>query len=178
MARCQRNSKGAYSAKSEFQAIRHYPDGREVLVRLRYAGGDRDRIALAPVDRLTIQESDSGAMVEFDGKPVGIVQSVDTGTDRVNVLRFDRIDDLVGERFRSAGGGRSVDYAGVWFHGQQQQNWTAYVQAWLSERAKFAVFPANSKAGTPSSRCEVRVDVIAWDRATLPIPSTTRRRRC
>lgn len=93
-----------FSAASEFRAIRHYGGGQEVVIRLKHAGGDKDHITLAPVDKLTIRESDSGAIVELDGRPVGIVLSIDTGTDRVTVLRFDWIDELVGERFRGGSG--------------------------------------------------------------------------
>ena len=100
-----------FSAASEFRAIRHYGGGQEVVIRLKHAGGDKDHITLAPVDKLTIRESDSGAIVELDGRPVGIVLSIDTGTDRVTVLRFDWIDELVGERFRGGSGNGTLSSA-------------------------------------------------------------------
>jgi hypothetical protein len=95
------------SASSELRAVRHYAGGQEVIIRLKYAGGDKDHIMLAPVDKLTIRASDSGAIVELDGRLVGIVLSVDAGTDRVRALRFNRIDELVGDRFGTASVGRA-----------------------------------------------------------------------
>src|SRR5207247_9456462 len=97
----------------EFQAIRHYPSGRETIVRLKPAGGIKHLLTLAPVDNLHIRESDSGAIVMLDGRPAGIVQSVETGSDRVNVLRFDMVDQLVGDRFRSSGARGALRFPGA-----------------------------------------------------------------
>lgn len=85
----------------EFRVVRHEANGRETVIRLTYAGGLRHQLTLAPLDKLTVQEGDSGSLVEVAGRPVGIVQSVNTATDRVNVLRLDQIEQLVGDRFHS-----------------------------------------------------------------------------
>lgn len=164
--------RGASSlARGEFRAIRHYPDGREVIIRLTYGGGRKDELSLAPVDKSTIRESDSGSMVELEGRLVGIVKSVSTDTDRVNVLRFDRIDELVGDRFRGASGSRAVSYAGVLRSGRQNPTWSTYVQAWMTEKAGLTVVPtAVSAKVMPRPACEVKVEVLSWDRVPVSNP--------
>lgn len=161
----------SFGSKSEFRAIRHYPGGQEVIVYLKHAGGDKDRLTLAPVDAVTIRESDSGSIVELDGKLAGIVQSVATDTQRVSVLRFDRIDALVGERFRKSAGGGVVSFAGVFFNGRPNPNWGTYVQAWISEKAGRTVVPSAAAAKLdPKPVCEVKVDVVAWERVAAANP--------
>jgi hypothetical protein len=171
-----------FSGIGELRVVRHYPNGRETLVRLQYAGGLRHQLTLAPIDKLTIRESDSGALVEADGRPVGIVQSVETSTDRVNVLRFDQIDQLVGDRFRNAVVRAPVRYAGVFNRGRHNPTWTTYVQAWLTETAgrPVVVVPppvpgrpnpaAPPPAETSRAACEVKVEVMAWERLSVPNP--------
>jgi len=157
-------------ATKEFQAIRHYPSGRETIVRLKSAGGIKHLLNLAPVDSLRIRESDSGAIVMLDGRPAGIVQSVDSGTDRVNVLRFDTIDQLVGDRFRSTGGGGVLNFEGVVWQGRIHPHWTTYLQAWLMEQAgKQVVTVSGPKA--PTDLCSIRVEVLSWDRIAVPNPA-------
>jgi hypothetical protein len=164
-------TRATFSSRNEFRAVRHYATGRETIVRLQHAGGVKHLLTLAPVDKLTIRESDSGAIVELDGRPVGIVQSIDTATDRVNVLRFDTIDQLVGDRFKGATTG-PVSYVGVLSRGRPNPLWSTYVQSWLTEKAGRAVLPA---AATPNraapSVCEVKVDVLAWERMSVPNPA-------
>lgn len=154
-----------------FRAIRHYPDGRESIVRLAYGGASKDELLLAPVDRTGIQEGDSGSIVEFEGRLAGIVKEVRMSTDRVAVLRFDRIDDLIGDRFRSASGNRVVSYAGVMQGGRENPTWSQYVQAWMAEKDGLTVIPAARAAGvTPRPPCEVKVDVLSWDRVPVNNP--------
>ncbi len=158
------------STEHEFQVFRDYPSGKETIVRLKYAGGTKDRLALAPVDKLTVRESDSGAIVMLDGRPAGIVQSVDTGIDRVNVLRFDMIDQLIGDRFRNSGG-RVIAYAGVLWRGRENPTWSAYVKAWITENIGGAVIPASSTGGvTSKAACAVKVEVLSWDQVRVPNP--------
>jgi hypothetical protein len=166
--------------------VRHYPNGRETIVRLQYAGGIRQTLTLGFVDRLRVRESDSGAMVEYGGKPVGIVQSVDTGSDRVNVLKFDAIDQLVGDRFRSRTNA-PVGYAGVFQRGRQNAEWSTYIQSWLTEQARRPVVlvetpvpgrpaPRNGASTAAPARgaakplCEIKVDVMSWERLPVPNP--------
>jgi hypothetical protein len=162
--------RAAFSSRNEFRAVRHYTNGRETIVRLQHAGGVKHLLTLAPVDKLTIRESDSGTIVELDGQLVGIVQSVDPATDRVSVLRFDVIDQLVGDRFRGAASG-PVSFVGVLSHGRANPLWSTYVQAWLTETAGRAVLPAaaGARRGAPTV-CAVQVDVLAWERLSVPNP--------
>jgi hypothetical protein len=175
-----------FSSPTEFHVVRHYPNGRETIVRLQYAGGIRQTLTLGFVDRLRVRESDSGAMVEYGGKPAGIVQSVDTGSDRVNVLKFDAIDQLVGDRFRSRTNA-PVGYAGVFQRGRQNAEWSTYIQSWLTEQARRPVVLVESPIpGRPAPRrgtstpaparqaskplCEIKVDVMSWERLPVPNP--------
>jgi hypothetical protein len=99
------------------------------------------------------------------------VQSVDVASDRVNVLRFDAIDQLVGDRFRGTSTG-PVSFAGVLRNGRPYPIWSTYVQSWLTETAGRAVLPpvAGRGATGPRSTCEVKVDVLAWERVSVPNP--------
>jgi len=161
----------SFGSKSEFRAIRHYSGGQEVIVYLKHAGGDKDRITLAPTDAMTIRESDSGSIVELDGKLAGIVQSIATETQRVSVLRFDRIDDLVGDRFRSSAAGRVVSFAGVLVQGRPKPDWSTYVQSWISEKTGSTVVPtATAATAVPKPICDVKIDVVAWDQVAAPNP--------
>ena len=160
------------SDAKEFQAIRHYPSGRETIVRLKSAGGIKHLLTLAPVDNLRIRESDSGAIVLLDGRPAGIVQSVETGSDRVNVLRFDMVDQLVGDRFRSSGGRGALSFAGVLWQGRLHPTWTTYVQSWLMEQAGRQVVTGAAPGATPPPElCSVRIEVLSWDRGSVPNPA-------
>jgi len=160
------------SGAKEFQAVRHYPSGRETIVRLKAAGGIKHLLTLAPVDNLRIRESDSGAIVLLDGRPAGIVQSVETGTDRVNVLRFDMIDQLVGDRFRSNGGSAVLRFEGVLWRGRIHPTWTTYVQSWLMEQAgRQVVTGPVPVAAPPEGLCSIRIEVLSWDRGSVPNPA-------
>ena len=162
------------TSQSEFRAVRHYPNGRETIVRLQYAGGIRHLLTLAPVDRLTVRESDSGTLVLFDDRMAGIVQSVDSASDRVNVLRFDTIDTLIGDRSRGSSAG-PVQLESVLLRGRANPTYATYVQAWLTEKAGRTVLPPGSgrssgaNAGSANA-CRISVDVLAWDRVSIENP--------
>ena len=144
------------TSRTAFEAVRHYPSGgRETLIALRYAGRTNDTFTLAPIDRTTIRESDSGSIVRVDDKLAGMVQSVDSKTDRVEVLRFDVIDRLLGDRFR--GSGRApLAIEGVRSRGQLNPNWTAYLRSWVAEATGRNAVPAND----PSAKCRIAVDLM------------------
>ena len=161
----------SFSGSSAFRAVRHYTSGKEAIVRLTHAGGDRNHFSLAPVDKSNIRESDSGTIVEFEGKPVGIVLSVNTATDRVTVLRFDRIDELVGERFRGSAAASLVSFLGVLHGGRENPTWTQYMQAWMTEKAgRTVIAPARSGGEAAKAKCEVKVEVLAWEQARVANP--------
>jgi len=155
-----------FTSRTHFEAVRHYPDGRETLVLLRYAGGTPQHFQLAPVDKLRIVESDSGSIVLLEGEPAGIVQSVEPQEDRVVVLRFDTIDQLVGDRFRQVDATAALSFAGVFESGRRHANWSTYLQSWLLERAGRSIVPA----GDPAARCDLKVDVVSWQRKQGPNP--------
>lgn len=155
-----------FGTQSLFEAIRHYPSGRETIVRLRFVGRTETTLTLGPVDRMTVRESDSGSIVMFDGKVAGIVQRVDPASDRVEVLRFDVIDQLVGVRFRGANRLRRVALDGVFRQGRAVPTWTVYARSWLEEGGHAAVVEANDRRAT----CRVRADVISLQPAREPNP--------
>jgi hypothetical protein len=154
-----------WNSRSLFEATRHYPDGRESVVELRWAGGTADTLTLARTDRMEIRSADSGALVRQDQRAAGIVKQVDTAIDRVEVVRFDLIDRLIGERFRgSTAGGLTFD--GVFHHGRPHANWTSYASAWLTEKGGRPLV----NAADTQSRCRVRAEVIAWSQRSQPNP--------
>jgi hypothetical protein len=149
-----------WNTASMLEARRHYPDGRDTRILLRWAGGTADTLSLAHTDRTGIRSSDSGALVYQGERIVGLVRSVDTAADRVDVLRFDVIDRMVGDRFRGvrSAGANAVAFEGVFFHGRPHANWTTYVGAWLTEGAGKTLVDVAS----PQWRCRVRAEVIDW----------------
>jgi hypothetical protein len=144
------------TSRTAFEAVRHSPEGgRETLIALRYAGRTTSTFTLAPLERTRIQKSDSGSMVRMDDKLAGIVQSVNPGSDRIEVVRMDVIDKLFGERFR--GSGRApLAIEGVRSRGQLNPNWTAYLRSWVAESTGRNAVPAND----PSAKCRIAVDLM------------------
>jgi hypothetical protein len=162
----------SFTPKSEFYATIHHADGRESIVRLTYAGGIKHLLTLAPADKFRVIASDSGSLVVFDDKAAGIVQAVDESADRVNVIRFDMIDQLVGDRFRgsAAAVAGALGYDGVLWHGQPNPNWSTYVQAWLTEKAGRTVYATKGDVPVPPGACSLKVEVLSWDRVPVNNP--------
>lgn len=156
----------SWTPRSELVAVRHYPNGREAVIALRWAGGTPDTLTLARVDRMEIRSSDSGSMVLLGDRTVGIVKEVDTAVDRVEVLRFDVIDRLLGDRFRASGAG-AVVFDGVIHRGRPQATWTNYVRAWFTESAGRPLVEASH----PAARCRVRSEVIDWSQRNVENPA-------
>lgn len=158
------------NSKTMFEAVRHYASGgRESIIALRYAGRTGDVLTLAPLDRTTIRESDSGTMVRFEDKLAGIVRAVDPKTDRVDVLRMDTIDKLIGERFR--GGGRApLAIEGVYNRQAINANWTAYLRTWVSENTGRPAVTGND----PSAKCRLAVNLMDLKPIQMPNPDYER----
>ena len=156
----------AWTPRSEFDVARHYPGGRVSVMTLRWAGGTQDTLTLRPADKMEIRSSDSGSLVRQGERMAGIVKQVDTATDRVEVVRFDLIDRLVGERFRGTGAA-AVTLDGVFNRGRAQANWTSYVAAWLTDSARRPLVPA----GDAAARCRIRAEVIDWSQRNEPNPA-------
>lgn len=155
-----------WNSGSMLEARRHYPDGRETVILLRWAGGTADALTLAFTDRTGIRSSDSGALVYQGERIVGLVRRVDTAADRVDVLRIDVIDRLVGDRFRGTRAADAVAFEGVFFQGRPHANWTSYVSAWLTEGAGKTLVDGAS----PQWRCRVRAEVIDWSQRGVENP--------
>lgn len=154
-----------WSTRTELEAVRHYPNGRESVILLRWAGGSADTLTLARTDRMEIRSSDSGALVRLGERPAGIVKAVDTASDRVEVVRFDVIDRLLGDRFRSAGAA-ALAFDGVFHRGRVHANWTTYVGAWLTDTARRTLVPA----GDAQARCRLRTEVVDWTQRSTTNP--------
>ena len=152
--------------KSMFEVVRHYPGGRELLVMLRYAGGSADRLTLAFVDKLRIVSSDSGSIARLEGRLAGIVVRVITESDRVEVLRFDVIDRLVGERFKGAAVAVPIAVDGVLYRGRVHPTWTTYLRSWLTERAGRTVVELTDS----TAQCRIGIEVIEWKQMSVPNP--------
>jgi hypothetical protein len=122
---------------------------------------------LAPTDKTRIRESDSGSFVRTDDKLAGIVQTVKTGDDRVEVLRLDVVDQLIGQRFRGESGKAALSLAGVFQNNRADPQLTTFVQSWLMESGGHSVVAS----GNAAARCDVRVDVMAWERVAVDNPN-------
>lgn len=155
----------AWSTRTELEVLRHYPNGREAVMLLRWAGGSTDTLSLARIDRMEIRSSDSGSLVRQGDRMAGIVKEVDTGSERVEVVRFDVIDRLLGDRFRSARTA-ALTFDGVLHRGRPNANWTTYVGAWLTDTASRPLVPA----GDPQARCRIRTEVIDWTQRSAANP--------
>ncbi len=126
----------------------------------------RGWLLAAPVDKTAIVQSDSGSIVRQDGRIAGVVTRVDPSTDRVEVLRFDLIDKLVGDRFRGAAKRVPVQVDGVFRGGRPNPNWSAFLRAWVRETAGRPIVAPQD----PAARCRIAVDVLEWRRAQVPNP--------
>lgn len=155
-----------FDTRSVFEAVRHYANGREVIIRLTYAGSTPNTLTLAPADKMNVRASDSGSLVLFEGRAAGIIQRVDPATDRIEVLRFDVIDQLLGSRFRVVDAKRKVVLDGVYRGNHPVPNWSVYLRSWLEEGGHASVVDAKDK----EANCRVRGDVLAWQPAQEPNP--------
>ncbi|MBE7418831.1 MAG: hypothetical protein HS128_14025 [Ideonella sp.] len=155
------------TSRDLFEAVRHSPEGgRETLIALRYAGRTTHTLTLAPVDPKTrIQKGDSGSMVRLDGRLVGIVKQVRPDADRVEVVRIDVIDKLLGERLR--GGGRSpLAIEGVRSRGRVDPRWSPYLREWVARSTGRQAVPA----GDPGAKCRIAVDLMDIRPTQVPNP--------
>ena len=160
-------SSATFTSKNLFEVVRHTPDDRETILPVRYVGGTSNTVTLAPTDKLKTQVTFSGSVVRADRGTLAIVQKVDPATDRIEALRFDVIDGLVGSRFKNAAqSGSPVHFAGVFQRDRINSNWTTYVNAWLRDESGRQVFPAENAA----ARCGIRVNVLDWARGNVPNP--------
>lgn len=65
------------NSQTQFEVVRHYPNGRESIVLLRYAGSTPGELQLQHVDSTRIIPSDSGSLLFLGDNPAGIVKEVD-----------------------------------------------------------------------------------------------------
>jgi hypothetical protein len=159
--------KSKFTSKSVFEIVRHTPDDRETILPVSYVGGTSNTVTLAPVGKMKARVTFSGSVVRAGENLLALVQTVDPATDRIEALRFDVIDRLVGSRFKSAvRGGSPVTFAGVFQKDRVNPNWTTYLNAWLREQGNRPVVPAQNN----TARCDIRLNVIDWTRANLPNP--------
>lgn len=152
-----------FTTKDTFDLVRHHPDGnREELLVMHYAGGSPDTLALTPV----VEQGYSGSVVRFGGQLAGLVQEVHPGTGRTDALRFDVIERLVGHMLKSVQSSAPVHMSGVFQRERENATWSAYVSAWIREKAGRATVDASDRA----ARCQIRVNVIEWARSQVPNP--------
>ncbi len=155
-----------FNSKSTFDVVRHTPDDRETILPVSYVGGTSNTITLAPVGKMKTQVTFSGSVVHADDNLLALVQKVDPATDRIEALRFDVIDRLVGSRFKSVRGAAPVHLSGVLDRGRASPNWTAYVNAWIREETG----RVTADSSDPSARCQISVNVMEWARGRVPNP--------
>lgn len=154
-----------FGRSSEFYFIRQDPNGRETLVELRWAGGSPGSLTMSQADRMEVRKADSGSLVYFGDRPVGIVLSIDPATDRIEVRRFDVIHGLVGSRFAGSSD-VLVSLESVKHNGRDNPNWLSYVSTWFGQGDA----PTMAGAGHPDARCRVSVDILHYDTSSIANP--------
>lgn len=153
------------NSQTQFEVVRHYPNGRESIVLLRYAGSTPGELQLQYVDSTRIIPSDSGSLLFFGDHPAGIVKEVDP--DRgVFVVPFPVVREVVGWKFAEGSAAGKVNFAGVQSKGRLNQQWTTFGAAWLREKAGFTVV-----TGEPEPRaCSLQANVVNWAQASEANP--------
>jgi hypothetical protein len=159
-------SSANFTYESIFEIVRH-TSHKETIVPVRYVGGTPNTVTLRPEDKGDVWQGFSGSVVREDRGLLAIVKNFDTATGKIEALRFDWIDRLVGDRFRSrTRGGSPVYFEGVFQRDRVKSTWTTYVNAWLRDESGRQVFPAQSA----TTGCGIRVNVLDWAKKRLPNP--------
>lgn len=153
------------NSQTQFEVVRHYPNGRESIVLLRYAGSTPGELQLQYVDSSRIIPSDSGSLLFFGDHPAGIVKEVDP--DRgVFVVPLSVVREVVGWKFAEGAAAGMVNFAGVLSNGRPNQQWATFGAAWLREKAGLTVVTGKAEPRA----CSLQVNVVSWNQASEANP--------
>jgi hypothetical protein len=150
------------NSQTQFEVVRHYPNGRESVVLLRYAGSAPGELQLQHVDNTRIIPSDSGSLLFLGDNPAGIVKAVDP-EEGVFVVPISVVREVVGWKFAERPASRMVNFGGVLqSHGQRQAQWSTFGEAWLREKAGLTVVTGEVEPRA----CSLQVKVVSWNQAS------------
>ena len=153
------------NSQTRFEVVRHYPNGRESIVLLRYAGSTPGELQLQYVDTSRIIPSDSGSLLFFGDHPAGIVKEVDP--DRgVFVVPMSVAREVVGWKFAEGAATGKLNFAGVQSNGRANPQWTTFGAAWLREKAGFTVVTGEAEPRA----CSLQINVVNWSQASEANP--------
>lgn len=154
-----------FGVGDEFHVLRETRDGSQHLINLKWAGGAPTHLTLSYADEMRLTASDSGSLVMMGKRPAGVVVNVDTERGRVNVLRMDKVESLVGSRFVDADS-MLVALEGVVFRGKEHAAWSSYVGTWFGSEGA----PPMAEAGHASASCRVTVEVLSFEQTRIANP--------
>jgi hypothetical protein len=154
-----------FKPSDEFQVVTHDKTGRETIYLYRYAGGTPQEFALAPKDKSRAVQTDSGSPVFYGDHFAGVLQSVDTATDRVIVLRADAVDARLAQVLRGAGvAGRVIAVGGVSQGQRPVEDWTIYTREDLANAGLGSVVTGDA----PAANCKLTANVLAVNQRREP----------
>lgn len=153
------------NSQTQFEVVRHYPNGRESVVLLRYAGSTPGELQMQYVDNTRIIPSDSGSLAFFGDHPAGIVKQVDPDSG-VYVVPMKVVREIVGWKFAERSAAGTVAFAGTLSQGRPHRQWTTFGAAWLRDKAGFTVI----EGGDAPRACGVEFKVVNWQQASEPNP--------
>lgn len=153
------------SAQTQFEVVRHYPNGRESIVLLRYAGSTPGELQLQHVDSSRIIPSDSGSLLFLGEHPAGIIKEVDPERG-VFVVPISVAREVVGWKFAEGAATGMVNFAGVQSRGRPHAQWTTFGAAWLREKAGLTVVTGEAEPRA----CSLEVKVVSWNQASEANP--------
>lgn len=156
-----------FKPSDEFTVISADKSGRETLYSYKYAGGTSTEFTLAPKDKSRAVQSDSGSPVFYGDNFAGVLQSVDTASDRVNVLRADAVDVRLAQVLRGAGVAERVIAMGAVNQRQRAvEDWTIYTREELAGAGVGSIVTGNA----PNASCTLVANVIAVNQNRQPNP--------
>jgi hypothetical protein len=156
-----------FKPSDEFSVISSDKTGRETIYTYKYAGGTAQDLTLAPTDKSRAVQSDSGSPVFFGDYYAGVLQSVDTATDRITVFRADMVDVRLAQVLRGAGVAERVIAVGeVTHNGRAVEDWSIYTRESLAGAGVGSVVTGNAS----NANCKMSAKVIGVQAARQPNP--------
>jgi len=146
-----------FKPSDEFFVYSSDKTGRETIYTYKYAGGTAQDLTLAPVDKSRAVQSDSGSPVFYGDNFVGVLQSVDTSTDRITVFRADMVDVRLAQVLRGAGVAERVIAVGQVTHATRPvEEWAIYTRESLANAGVGSIVTGNAA----NANCKMSAKVI------------------
>ena len=156
-----------FKPSDEFFVYSSDKTGRETIYTYKYAGGTAQDLTLAPVDKSRAVQSDSGSPVFFGDNFAGVLQSVDTSTDRITVFRADMVDVRLAQVLRGAGVAERVIAVGtVTQNSRPVEEWSIYTRESLAGAGLGSIVTGDASNAT----CKMSAKVLGVSATRQPNP--------